>query len=275
MTENGERRRPGPTVLSESIDFTPGDLDELSKLTREHFLALFQINPLRAFLMLKRWNEFQAKGGKLVVHESQVPDAIENTIRHNMTHLGKSTAFARPMGLLGPLLGIDQVAFNINRVKVLIVGPRTENEILLYLSHGFSGGHVRGLDLMSYSPWVDVGDMHDMPYADSSFDVVLFSWVLGYSKNQKKAVAEAVRVAKPGGLVGIGEEFEPKTPEEHNKQLRAAAGYTLYGTVTTHAQQLIQLFGDAVDKVVFQTEPPEDDRARNGWISTIVRTRKA
>lgn len=275
MSDNSARRpRPGPTVIGENITLSPTELAELSRISGQHFLKLFQIAELRYFLMLKRWNDFQAAGGKVVVHEGALPDVIENTIEHNIRQLGTGTAFSRPMGLLGPLLGIDQIAFHRHETRVLIVGPRTENEILLYLSNGFAPGKVRGLDLMSYSPWIDVGDMHAMPYDDDSFDVVLFSWVLGYSSNQEKAVAEAVRVVRSGGLVGIGEEFEPKSAEEHNAKLLQESGYTLHGTVTTTAERLIGLFGEAAAEVVFRTEPPADDRARVGWISTIVRTRK-
>ncbi len=275
MTDSNARRlQSGPKVIDENITLSPAELAELSRISGEHFLKLFQIDELRCFLMLKRWRDFQAAGGKVVVHEAASADVIENTIEHNIRQLGTGAAFGRPMGLLGPLLGIDQVTFRRQEIRVLIVGPRTENEILLYMSHGFMPGNVRGLDLISYSPWIDVGDMHAMPYADDSFDVVLFSWVLGYSSNQEKAVAEAVRVVRPGGLVGIGEEFEPKSAEAHNEMLLKEKGYTLHGTVTTAAQRLIGLFGDSADTVVFQTEPPAGDRARVGWISTIVRTRK-
>lgn len=275
MTDDSARRsRSGPAVIGESITLSPAELAELSRISGEHFLKLFQIDELRCYLMLKRWRDFQAAGGTVVVHEIASPDVIENTIEHNIRQLGTGAAFGRPMGLLGPLLGVDQIAFHRHETRVLIVGPRTENEILLYVSHGFAPGNVRGLDLMSYSPWIDVGDMHAMPYADNSFDVVLFSWVLGYSSNQEKAVAEAVRVVRPGGLIGIGEEFEPKSAEEHNEKLLQEKGYTLHGTVTTSAERLIGLFGGAVDEVVFRTEPPPSDRARAGWISTIVRTRK-
>lgn len=272
--KNARQPQPGPTVIGENITLSPAELAELSRISGQHFLKLFQIDELRCFLMLKRWHDFQAAGGEVVVHENASPAVIDNTIEHNFRQLGTAVAFGRPMGLLGPLLGIDQIAFHRHEVRVLIIGPRTENEILLYISHGFAPGKVRGLDLMSYSPWIDVGDMHAMPYADDSFDVVLFSWVLGYSSNQEQAVAEAVRVARPGGLVGIGEEFEPKSAEEHNEMLLKEKGYTLQGTVTTAAKRLIGLFGDAVEEVVFRTEPPPDDRARVGWISTIVRTRK-
>ncbi len=42
------------------------------------------------------------------------------------------------------------------------------------VSHGLN---IRGLDLFSCSPRIDVGDMHDMRYADNSFDVIFLGWV--------------------------------------------------------------------------------------------------
>jgi SAM-dependent methyltransferase len=227
--------------------------------------------------MLKRWREFQAKGGQVAAldKETESKDIIENTLKHNLRQLGSEGQHSRPMGLLGPLLGMDQVAFHKHEAKVLIVGPRTEGEILLYLAHGFNIGNIRGLDLISYSPWIDVGDMHAMPYPDACFDVVVFSWVLGYSKNQKQAVAEAVRVARPGGLVAIGEQNEPVPQEELDRQLMATVGYTLRGTVTKRPQDLVDLFGNAVEKVAFQTEPLSSERRRVGWISVIVKLKEA
>jgi SAM-dependent methyltransferase len=267
----------GPTVLDNQITLSPEDLAQLSALTRQHMLKLFQIDELRTFVMLKRWREFLAKGGKVAAldKEKESNDIVENTLQHNLRQLGTEVAQSRPMGLLGPLLGMDQIAFHRHEAKVLIVGPRSEGEILLYLAHGFSVGNVRGLDLISYSPWIDVGDMHAMPYPDKTFDAVVFSWVLGYSKNQKKAVSEAIRVTKPGGLIAIGEQNEPQDPEEVNAQLKQAYGYTLYGTITRRAQNLIDLFGEAIERVVFQTEPLATERDRIGWISVIVKLKEA
>ena len=42
-------------------------------------------------------------------------------------------------------------------------------------SAGFDPANIRGLDLISYSSMVDVGDMHDLPYEDDSFDIVIFA----------------------------------------------------------------------------------------------------
>ena len=56
--------------------------------------------------------------------------------------------------------------------------------------------------------------MHKMPFTDESFDIVVFSWVLGYNTNQKQAVSEAIRVLKPNGIVAIGEQWDPTPVQE-------------------------------------------------------------
>jgi len=43
------------------------------------------------------------------------------------------------------------------------------------------------------------GDMHDLPFADRSFDLVVLMHALTYSVSPGKAVAEAARVLRPGG----------------------------------------------------------------------------
>lgn len=271
MAEPGLPLCTGPKVLGSGITLTPADMAEISRLCQTALLKLIQLDEIRFFIMTRRWNEFLARGGKIVTKQPDSSDVVANTIEHNMRQLGTNNAFGRPLGLLGPLLGIDEVAFDRARLRVLIIGPRTENELLLYFSHGFPMENLRGLDLISYSPWVDIGDMHAMPYPNRAFDIVVFSWVLGYSANQKKAVAEAIRVCKPGGLVAIGEEFEPRSQQQLDADLQRTKGYTLHGTVTKHADHLVALFGDAVDHVVFRTEPRAQQRDRVGWVTVIVR----
>ena len=47
-------------------------------------------------------------------------------------------------------------------------------------------------------------DMHDLPFADSSFDEVLMLACLCYARDPVRAVAEAARTLKPGGtLIGV------------------------------------------------------------------------
>ncbi len=46
-------------------------------------------------------------------------------------------------------------------------------------------------------------DAEALPFADASFDVVLSTFGVMFTPNQEKAAAELVRVARPGGKVGL------------------------------------------------------------------------
>ena len=46
---------------------------------------------------------------------------------------------------------------------------------------------------------VQEGDMHDMPFPESSFDLVVLMHALTYAEHPARAVAEAARVLRPGG----------------------------------------------------------------------------
>ena len=220
---------------------------------------LLNIDSLRVSYAKLRIQEAQKLNeGRLNVSKHEFTESeniIKNTFRHNLESLDPQIAFMRPIGLLGPLLGMDQILNHIYDTKVLIIGPRTEAEILWYLSKGFKKDNIVGLDLFSYSEFITTGDMHNIPFEDSSFDVVNFSWVLGYSTNQKQAVQEAYRVVKPEGLIGIGEQWDPTPIAETSKMMEQSRGYSLDGTETRSCQDLIQLFGENSIDIVFKTEP--------------------
>jgi SAM-dependent methyltransferase len=92
--------------------------------------------------------------------------------------------------------------------NILVIGPRTENEILFLKGLGYN--NVQGVDLISYSPWVKLGDMHNMPFPKSSFDVVLCGWTLPYSKIPQKVALEILRVTKQDGIIAVGLEHIPE-----------------------------------------------------------------
>ena len=95
-----------------------------------------------------------------------------------------------------PLLEIED-SFEYNK------GPKRGS--LLIAGYGFSWSNIHALDLFSYSPCIDIGDMHDMPYEDSTFDIVFSGWCLAYSADQPRALGEMVRVLKDGGIVAFGQ----------------------------------------------------------------------
>ena len=77
------------------------------------------------------------------------------------------------------------------------------------IAAGFLPENIRGLDLISYSDFVDLGDMHAMPYDDNSFDVIIIGWVLGYSNDVAKVAQEILRVTRPNGVIAIGNQLTP------------------------------------------------------------------
>ena len=87
--------------------------------------------------------------------------------------------------------------------KVLCIGPRNEAEIFMLWSYGFKLENIVGLDLISYSPLIDLGDMHFLPYENDSFDVIVSSCTFAYSTNIMKAIAEIKRVIRPNGIVAV------------------------------------------------------------------------
>jgi len=96
--------------------------------------------------------------------------------------------------------------------SLLIIGPRYEPELLMAQGLGWDPDGIRGLDTFSYSPMVDVGDMHDLPYGDSTFGAVVCAWTLSYSTRPEVAAKEIQRVLRPGGYLVVSMQ---KVPDDH------------------------------------------------------------
>ncbi len=262
-------------MLNRQFEFSQEFLNACFNQLRNNPTSLFRIDPFRVHFAQERLDKALSQSSRqLKAHcREDTEDMISNTIRHNVESLNPRIAAYRPMGLMGPLLGMDQVMRKMFDTKILIIGPRTEQEILWYIGMGFNSNNITGLDLFTYSDYIQTGDMHHLDFEDNSFDVIIFSWVLGYSTSQRKAVAEAVRCVKPNGLVGIGEQWDPTPVEVISQQMSENAGYSLEGTVTTSYQQLIDLFDVSV-KPRFINEPLDSMRDGIGHISVIVEVMK-
>jgi arsenite methyltransferase len=57
-----------------------------------------------------------------------------------------------------------------------------------------------------------VADVRDLPFDDALFDVVICESVATFIEDKRQVASELVRVAKPGGYVGLNEEIWIKTP---------------------------------------------------------------
>lgn len=169
------------------------------------------------------------------------------TVSHNLRGLGdlavnRSLLLARPLSVLEHL-GPD--------AELLVIGPRTEGEILALASLGFRRDRITAVDLISYSPWVQLGDMHDLPFPESSFDAVVLGWVLAYSEDRARAVKEVLRVLRPGGLIAVGVEWNARSQEEIANEV----GY-MPGSAERifSCDEIIDLFAPDVERVVFRND---------------------
>lgn len=80
--------------------------------------------------------------------------------------------------------------------KAVGLGARTGQEIQAFKDLGFD---AIGVDLVACEPLVIVGDIHDVPFDDSSTDIV-FTNVFDHSLYPNKFVGEIERILRPGGL---------------------------------------------------------------------------
>ena len=99
-------------------------------------------------------------------------------------------------------------------LKILSIGPRAEGEIFNIFSYGFELKNIIGVDLFSYSPFIKLGDMHDLNFNDEEFDIVLMNKCLAYSNNKQKALSEAKRVLSKNGLLIIGYSVNKERTEQ-------------------------------------------------------------
>jgi Methyltransferase domain len=177
--------------------------------------------------------------------------AFDVTVKHNLKRLAD---FSNPrMDLL--IRPLSVLEFLNNKSNVLIIGPRNENDLLKLIAAGFSHSRVRGLDLMTYSPWIDFGDMHQTPYQDNRWDAIVCGWTLSYSRNPVLFSKELIRIAKPGCAIAIAVEYACLSYEEAIE----LGGYSIedkgFERINS-VDQILRLFEGHVEHVYFSHDAP-------------------
>ncbi len=208
------------------------------------------IDAIRYLVAYPRYLYYAKLRRKLKLFKLSSKDINSIAISHNLLGLG-GQAVVRSNQLLRPLSVIDTVYNKLEDLDVLSIGPRTEGEILNLVGFGFSRKKIKALDLFSYSPWIEVGDMHSMPYVNNSFDVIISGWVIAYSDNKKKAAQEMIRVARPGAIIAIGVAYYPPG----TKRIGASGKLHISPEKFIESvQDIIGLFGESVGTVYFQQD---------------------
>lgn len=185
------------------------------KALQNKIIKLMIIPRIRMYYCKMRWLMLKRN---IKYYDQLGPEVTENVIKHNISAFKTDAAFGcgnRMSLLFYPLAALLATADN---PKILIVGPRTEDDIFFSKSLGFADSI--GLDLFSYSPYIELGDFHKLPYLDQQFDAVILGWVLAYSGDPLLAISESKRVLKSGGYLAIGWEWVPADQKLDNLHIR-------------------------------------------------------
>ena len=238
----------------------PSDVRRVKGTVRHTLDQLMLVDLLRYVVVAARYIWFtkvQKRLATLRRGEGADEAVAEHTVSHNLKGL-RDLAVNRSHLLVRPLSVIESLHTGS---RILSIGPRSEGELLSLAAHGFDWSRIEGLDLISYSPKVKLGDMHRTPYADGTFDAVMLGWVIAYSEEPTVAAREIARITRPGGIVAVGVEYNPLSQEE----IVAAAGYNPGARKRIEScDEILSYFGDAVDHVYYRHTVAPADRARLG-----------
>lgn len=228
------------------------------------FQGLFQLPKFRQRIVRLRIFYYVKLLKRLRTFDSM--DAFKVTVPHNLKSLQQCNN--RMDTVIKPLAAIESIPIG---AKVLIIGPRNENDLLSLFGQGFAWGNITGLDLISYSPKIVLGDMHKIPFDDNSFDVILCGWTLSYSATPRQAAIEIVRVGKPGSTVGVGVEYSTLTPDDsHHLVGYEIQDYEKLSKRLNSTQDILSLFGQNVGTIYFNHDAPNKiSHSRAGLVDNV------
>jgi len=99
---------------------------------------------------------------------------------------------------------------DLSAEKLLVIGPRTVQELYQCWLFNYQWKNIHAIDLNSTNPKISVMNMENMEFADASFDSVLSSNTLTYAKDLGGCLKEVARVLKPGGRLSFTHSFYPE-----------------------------------------------------------------
>ncbi len=143
-----------------------------------------------------------------------------------------------------------------NARLILLIGPRNENDLLNASAYfDLPLECFPGLDLISYSRLIDLGDMHAMPYDNNHFDVVICGWTMSYSNQPPILANEMIRVCKPGGLIAIDVEYSSLTESDYEQLLGYSLAIPGMERINSVAQ-IHELFSPSLAEVFLSDDAP-------------------
>lgn len=211
-----------------------------------HRRELLQIRLVRQVIARERMKQLVSQDA-IRRYGGDVAAVATNTIDYNIDGAISAADLDRPSVMFDVVRAIGRVNSNIDKLDVLSIGPRSEIEIFGMMAAGFHPDRIKAVDLFSYSPYVEIGDMHRLPFPDRSFDIIFLGWVLSYSRDQPAVVRELMRVGRDRTIIVLAGDYSDDSRDRPT-----------FENDTTHMQncdQLLALFGNHVGKVYFRHDP--------------------
>jgi hypothetical protein len=229
-----------------------------------HILRSFLRSELVCYIVFKiRFIFYVYFKRKISVFEND-KNVYANPYSIKMLKKGKTSN--RPLRLIRPLSVIEAVN---KKGNILSIGCRFETELLYLVGYGFEPKKIKGFDMISYSPWIETGNMHKMRFEDSTWDTLILGWVLPYSMDQKVVADEVVRVTQNGGVVAIGLTAYSK---EQIKKIQETGEVVPLDTRKQKTQEVLDLFGGHIDQVYYRHDQVSD--AVEGTCAVIFSIKK-
>ena len=182
------------------------------------FKSLYNSIYIRIFIGFISWF-INVKILKKLKHIS-TDKSVSGTITHNISVLRKfpltDFTMQRMERLLCSVKAIETVS---EESEILMIGPRTESDIFKLFGL-FPKSKITGVDLISYSKHIQLGDAHELEFNDNKFDVTISGWVISYTKTPMEMISEMIRVTKSEGIISIGFEHIDDLSNEYVKTMK-------------------------------------------------------
>ena len=241
---SGDPKDPFSFVSTEVLQY----LDECFR--GYHRNELLQIRLVRQVIARERMKHFLAQDA-IKRYDGDEKSVAASTVDYNIEGAISAADLDRPSMMFDVVRAIERVHRNIDKLDVLSIGPRSEIEIFGMMAAGFNSERTKAVDLFSYSPYVEIGDMHRMSYPDNSFDIIFLGWVLSYSRDQAAVARELMRISRDRAIIVLAGDYSDDARDR-----------PMFKNETTHMQncdQVLALFGDRVGKVYFRHDPELPD----------------
>lgn len=219
------------------------------------------MNPLQFLRRSHLRNEIARLTARLHAKRSPNRDTLFKQIDRNLQHRRLDNAIIHCHRMLAVLW---KAAPRTSRV--LSVGSCNLLEIYAFKGYGFDD--IRGIDLVPTANdpgFIQIMDMHDLKFADSSFDILYCSGAFHCSYDPRRLAEEFIRVTADGGLVCITVPVNYATTE-------------IYRVDAGSLEGLRGFFASYVGEVVWEEVVPgnsEQNPNRDLIARTIFRVRKS